>query len=112
MIDFEKWWHETGSGIVAMPNHDHEEHAERVAQRAWDAASDPIDQRLIDELWQRRTDASEANARIQQLLGNTEQLRAERDEARRAVLNAMHPDLRNFYADAREWDCSNFDEKK
>ena len=74
MIDFEKWWHETGSGIVAMPNHDHEEHAERVAQRAWDAASDPIDQRLIDELWQRRTDASETNARIRQLLGNAEQL--------------------------------------
>lgn len=32
-------------------------------------------------------------------------LRAERDEARREVLNAMHPDSRNFYADAREWDC-------
>ena len=34
-----------------------------------------VDQRLIDELWQRRTDASEANARIQQLLGDTEQLK-------------------------------------
>jgi hypothetical protein len=33
-----------------------------------------VDQRLIDELWQRRTDASETNARIRQLLGNAEQL--------------------------------------
>ena len=33
------------------------------------------------------------------------QTRLQRDEARREVLNAMHPDLRNFYADAREWDC-------
>jgi chemotaxis methyl-accepting protein methylase len=58
----------------------------------------------LDELWERRTDASEANERIQQLLGVAEQLRKERDEARREVLNAMHPDLRNFYADARGWD--------
>ena len=34
-----------------------------------------------------------------------ERLRSERDEARREVLNAMHPDLRNGYANAREWDC-------
>ena len=34
-----------------------------------------VDQRLIEELRQRRTDASEANARIQQLLGETEQLK-------------------------------------
>jgi predicted enzyme involved in methoxymalonyl-ACP biosynthesis len=33
-----------------------------------------VDQRLIEELWQRRTDATEMGARIQQLLGNTEQL--------------------------------------
>lgn len=33
------------------------------------------------------------------------QLRKERDEARREVLEAMHPDLRNGYANAREWDC-------
>ena len=42
MSEFSQWWHETGSGIAALPNHDHEEHAERVAQRAWDAASDPV----------------------------------------------------------------------
>jgi hypothetical protein len=34
-----------------------------------------VDQRLIDELWQRRTDASETNARMRQLLGDTEQLK-------------------------------------
>lgn len=45
------------------------------ARRAWDAASDPINQLLLDELWSRRIDASEANARIQQLLGVSEQLR-------------------------------------
>jgi hypothetical protein len=33
------------------------------------------------------------------------QLRKERDEARREVLEAMHPDLRLGYANAREWDC-------
>jgi len=83
MTDFEKWWHETGSGIAPMPFQDPEEHAKLVAQRAWDATSDPIDQLLLDELWERRTDAAEANARIRQLLGNTEQLRRERDEARK-----------------------------
>ena len=99
MSDFKAWWHETGSGIAALPNHDHEEHAERVAQRAWEAASDPIDQLLLDELWSRRTDAAEANARIQQLLGVSEQLRAERDDARKIAYRLG-------------WDCSNFDEKK
>ena len=39
-------------------------------------ASDPIDQLLLEELWERRTDAAESNARIRQLLGNTEQLEA------------------------------------
>ena len=33
------------------------------------------------------------------------QTRLQRDEARREVLNAMHPDLRNGYAAAREWRC-------
>ena len=33
------------------------------------------------------------------------QLRKERDAARREVLESMHPDLRNGYANAREWDC-------
>ena len=29
----------------------------------------------------------------------------QRDEARREVLEGMHPDLRQGYAAAREWDC-------
>jgi chromosome segregation ATPase len=83
------------------------------AQRAWDAASDPIDQLLLDELWSRRTDAEEANARIQQLLGVSEQLRAERDEARRLCcrMSAQFVYLSGelctakFVADEKGWDC-------
>lgn len=29
----------------------------------------------------------------------------ERDEARREILESLHPDLRKSYADARGWDC-------
>jgi hypothetical protein len=36
--DFEWWWWNAGSGIRPKPNHDHEEHARRVAKAAWDAA--------------------------------------------------------------------------
>ena len=38
MNDFEKWWYEIGSGIGALPNHDHEEHAMRISKLAWEAA--------------------------------------------------------------------------
>ena len=34
-----------------------------------------------------------------------EKLRKERDEARREILESMHPDLRESYAAAREWNC-------
>jgi hypothetical protein len=75
MSAFFKWWYETGSGIIPLPNHDHEEHAERVARVAWETA--------------------------------TEQLRAERDEARREVCNLMYQ--KGFptadYARERGWDC-------
>ena len=33
-----------------------------------------------------------------------EQLRKERDEARREILESLHPDLRKSYAAARKWD--------
>jgi hypothetical protein len=39
------------------------------------------------------------------LVEQIRQLIKERDEARREVLGAMHPDLRKGYANAREWDC-------
>jgi hypothetical protein len=29
----------------------------------------------------------------------------ERDEARREILESLHPDLRESYAAARGWDC-------
>ena len=34
-----------------------------------------------------------------------ERLRKERDEARREILESLHPDVRKSYAAAREWDC-------
>ena len=75
MIDFKKWWHETGSGIIPLSNHDQEEHAMRVSQAAWEAAS--------------------------------EQLRKERDEARREVceckVHQQHDPMQ--FAQDRGWDC-------
>jgi uncharacterized coiled-coil DUF342 family protein len=73
-----------------------------------------VDQQLIEELWERRTDASEANAKIRQLLGDTEQLLKERDEARREVCRLIggHIDENNNLignendcALWRGWDC-------
>jgi len=32
---FEKWWDEEGSGMRPIDNHDHEEHAHRIARIAW-----------------------------------------------------------------------------
>ena len=32
-------------------------------------------------------------------------LREERDEARREILESLHPDLRESYAAAKGWDC-------
>ena len=65
-----------------------------------------VDQLLIEELWQRRTDATEMGARIRQLLGNTEQLRAERDEARRELCNRCYGRLNaREEANLRGWDC-------
>jgi hypothetical protein len=80
MSAFFKWWYETGSGIVPLPNNDHEEHAERVSRAAWEAASD--------------------------------QLRKERDEARReiCVLQVLYSRFYNVGEESecakdREWDC-------
>jgi hypothetical protein len=44
-------------------------------------------------------------AEVTALNQEIKRLTKERDEARREVLEAMHPDLRNGYANAREWDC-------
>lgn len=38
-----------------------------------------------------------------------ERLRKERDEARREILESLHPDLRENYAAARGWDCFDSD---
>ena len=42
---------------------------------------------------------------VESLQNKVRDLTEERDAARREVLEAMHPDLRNGYANAREWDC-------
>lgn len=34
-----------------------------------------------------------------------ERMQQERDEARREILESLHPDLRESHAAAREWDC-------
>ena len=43
--------------------------------------------------------------RCQEAANEIERLRNERDEARREILEFLHPDLRESYATAREWDC-------
>ena len=43
--------------------------------------------------------------RCQEAANEIERLRNERDEARREILESLHPDLRESYATAREWDC-------
>lgn len=35
---FDKWWWETGSGLVPIEGDDCEQHAERVSRVAWDVA--------------------------------------------------------------------------
>jgi chromosome segregation ATPase len=49
--------------------------------------NDYVYQDLMEELRDRRTDATEMDARIRQLLGDTEQLRKERDELCQRVEN-------------------------
>jgi hypothetical protein len=51
------------------------EAAEDIERLCKERDDSSVDKRLIDELWQRRTDASETNARMRQLLGDTEQLK-------------------------------------
>ena len=34
-IGFNEWWYEVGSGITPLPHEDREEHARRVAFRAY-----------------------------------------------------------------------------
>jgi hypothetical protein len=43
--------------------------------------------------------------RCKEAADEIERLRAERDEARRQILEGMHPDLRQGYVAAMQWDC-------
>lgn len=50
MHPFDKWWNETGSGIVPLPNEDGEEHAKRVAVAAWGASCDALGDMLKEKM--------------------------------------------------------------
>ena len=43
--EFEEWWYEEGSGIVLEDNEDPEEHAKRVAEAAWNMATEKANER-------------------------------------------------------------------
>jgi len=66
----------------------------------------PIDYRL--RCHTKRTDLPADVLRdIGEAYAEIERLRNERNEARREILESLHPDLRESYAAAREWDCYN-----
>ena len=46
---FAYWWHNIGSGMIPGKDEDQEQHAERVAEAAWDAISSELSER-IEEL--------------------------------------------------------------
>ena len=103
ITDFDKWWHETGSGTALMPFHDHEEHAERVARAAWEFVKKQVC-RQRDEY---------ATMRAEALRERDEARRArdlaleERDKARLEIWE-NHP--RNMlgareFAAVRGWEC-------
>ena len=106
MSDFKTWWHETGSGIIPLSNHDQEEHAERVAQRAWDAASDPIDQMLVETSIDAK-DLAYWRAACKRLISEKNKAIRERDEARREVCKSEQycVDRSREEATRRGWDC-------
>ena len=71
----------------------------------------PIDYRL--RCHTKRTDLPADILRdIGEAYAEIGRLRNERDEARQEILEGMHPDLRQDYAAAREWDCFNTPENK
>lgn len=45
-IQFQKWWHDIGSGIVPLPDDDYETHAKRVAMMAYCAGSHQADSKI------------------------------------------------------------------
>jgi uncharacterized protein YceH (UPF0502 family) len=46
---FAYWWHNTGSGMIPGKDEEAEQHAERVAEAAWDAVASELNER-IEEL--------------------------------------------------------------
>ena len=72
----------------------------------WMTNHQPSSKQVMDEMY-----VHDVVLVMQTVRDEFTRLQAERDEARREVLEAMHPDLRNGYANAREWDCIKEDGK-
>ena len=64
---------------------------------------------LSDLLWAEVTKLRQDKVRLEEdivhFANELNEVTHQRDEARREVLEGMHPDLRQGYAAAREWDC-------
>ena len=45
---FDYWWHNIGSGMIPGKDEEQEQHAERVAEAAWDAISAELSERIED----------------------------------------------------------------
>jgi len=67
-----------------------------------------VDQRLIEELWERRTEMTEIKAQIKLLREQRDEIIKERDEARREVCRLMsmfNAENSIEIAASRSWDC-------
>ena len=64
---------------------------------------------LSDLLWAEVTKLRQDKVRLEEdivhFANELNEVTHQRDEARREVLEGMHPDLRHGYADAKGWDC-------
>jgi hypothetical protein len=103
---FYTWWVTIGNGIAVLRNHDHKEHAQRVAHFAW---IDSRGQAFREDL----TTKDEYFRRLGDLLAVTEIMIKERDEARQLCcrMSAQFVYLSNelctakFVANEKGWDC-------
>lgn len=58
-----------------------------------------------DEIERLRNERNAFEAERDELISISNKLKRERDEARREILESIHPDDRRAYAEARGWDC-------
>jgi hypothetical protein len=55
---FDYWWHNTGSGMIPRKDEEAEQHAERVAEAAWDAVAIELNERISELEYEIRDIAS------------------------------------------------------